>query len=650
MPRKSHQKTLWGLTEKSTRPRRSAILVELDLIPIFMNDNKKKKWTSFEEMRNDLIKEGILDLKDLKTEHKKDFDFLSHSLFGIVADVESANTSEAFFESTCRLSALLEKLDNSSAQFLFSKTNLYVLLLNAVFRNTKFQEEVIRISLEKNIKDREKADALNLESKRLINAAISLAFFSIAFNIEHLTRANIMFLRSQLTSMIKHIIKFSNEELLLSKICFKLEQVIWNSKFQHKGVFPVSLDSSILFSNLKTGRAVAGISFLSLTIISELGSQFKTSVAQLDEEDSSLTKIFNSIYSLIHKIEEGVNGYYGSVPIERLTKVEDFFDFFIFNNERNLLFFIRLICGGFKYQKDKVFYQILLAKIEASRELKEEITRFAHEHLTAFKEELGEVRYEWSNKIYLISQKTLSVLTDIHDSKDDRWKVSVGIFELTEWIKDVHAVLNKYFLEDEWNLIAEYMEKETSEIEWKSSFFTPLEQKVTTVEVESLISKKLFEKIGKTILGMLNTNGGVVIVGLVEKPESVVRDDLSKNFISRNGKVFFDVINELKTKSKTLDSVRLQIFDYLCNTTDNTPEKFNNLVHLDPILLRSTDALVNVVKISVKKNEKMFFNVKKESNNTVWISLTKRAEGQTIDVDIRSYLPTSSKDTSEQVI
>lgn len=176
------------------------------------------------------------------------------------------------------------------------------------------------------------------------------------------------------------------------------------------------------------------------------------------------------------------------------------------------------------------------------------------------------------------------MLSGIHAAKDDRWKVSTAVYEYREWLNDVHNILNKYLIEDDWSIIADYVVQETAEIGWKSTFFTPLEQPYISEEIETSIGKKLFDKIIKTILGMLNTSGGTLIVGLIENPDSIVREDLAANIIYKNGKAFFDISNELKKSRKTVDGLRLQIINYLMRITDNSAEKFNDIITIEPVL------------------------------------------------------------------
>ena len=94
---------------------------------------------------------------------------------------------------------------------------------------------------------------------------------------------------------------------------------------------------------------------------------------------------------------------------------------------------------------------------------------------------------------------------------------------------------------------------------------------------------------------------------------------------------------ELEKKGKNLDQIRLQILDNLKSITQVSEEKFNGLFSLDPVLIRTESGTVTIIKISVQKAEKLVFNVKEEQG-AKWISLTKRAEGKTIDVDIRDYI------------
>lgn len=594
-----------------------------------------KKWLSQQEMKDSLIKDGFLRTNEKGSAQD---DLIISSLYEIIEDTRVAKNSKDFFDATCRLSSLFEKLDSTSLKSIFDTTNLYVLLLTAVFYNPNFQRELILVTETESAVFGKEADDLNFESKVFLNSAVSLAFFSIAAGIFVLRESNISFLRKVLTDSIKVILRNSAGKKTFANLCFKLEQIAWNHRYHFTDKFPISLDDKKLFDVLNITRSLSGISFLSLTINPVLADQFSKIAEMTEFEEFSMSKALSAVYGVIHRIEESEKSYYENLTkdIEQLLRV--FFNTFTRNNERNLLFFLKKISADFHFQKDKKFYEIVLQKIAVAESLRQELMIFSKENLSAFQGDMGEVRYEWSNKVLITSLRLLSVLSGINTATDEKWKVSTAVHEFYQWIDDVHNILNKHSIEDDWILVSDYVNQETAQIEWKSSFFSLSRQVFVSKEADLGLGKKIFEKIVKTILGMLNTDGGVLLIGLVENPDEIVREEFLKKTIHKNGKVFFDVGGELKMLGKTLDSVRLQMFDELRNTTDNSPEKFNDLVTLEPILLKDGESVATIIKIIVNKSEKRFYGVKKEGSNAVWISLTMRAQGQTIDVDVRDYL------------
>lgn len=597
----------------------------------------KKKWGSFEEMRNDLVSEGILQLEGGVSKNEQD-NIVIADLYKVVEGAQNAKSSKDFFDATCHLSSFFEKINDESLKSVFVSTNLYVLLLNAVFRNTKFQQELTRVSEAEISLFGNEVDGLNIESKKFINAGISLAFFSIANGLSVLRDSNIIFLRKNLTDLVRYILRNSSGKNTFTNLCFKLESISSNNRYYYTDKFPINLDDKKLFNALRLARSVSGVSFLSLTINSALSSQFSKINETFNTDEFSLSKALLGIYGLIYRLEKSEESYYEGFSEVTTKSLRFFFEIFIRNNERILLFLLKKISADFQFQQDKKFSEVVLNKIKSSESLRGEIIYFAGENLKAYKGDIGEDGYEWSNKVFIASLRLLSVLSGINSAKDEKWMVSTAIHEFREWINDVHNILNKYSIEDDWALVQDFVDQETTEVEWKSTFFTPLEQIYVNDEADIGVGKKLFEKIIKTILGMLNTEGGVLIIGLIENPELIARKELAKNIIFKNGKTFFDVSSELKRLGKSLDQVRLQIFNSLKALTDNSPEKFNNLITLEPILLKDGQSSVTVIKIQIKKSEGYFYNVKKEGGAVTWISLTMRAQGQTVDVDIRDHI------------
>lgn len=601
----------------------------------------QKKWSSFTEMKDDLLKEGVLKLeeKSLKDNISDPDSFLISSVLQIVKDTKNSSSSKDFFDCLCRFSALAEKVEERTLTKLLKTSNAYVLLLSAVFTNQTFSEKLVStVKQERGTK--KNWDETNIEDKKLINVAISLAFFPVVLTISDIQDESVEFLRRHITKLLRLHLKAANDPVIsFANICFKIESITCNYKYHFTDRLPITLDQEFLFKRLKAARSLSGISYLALTINAVLGEQFTNAIKAMGDDSKrfSISKALENIYGAIIRIEKGIQSYYENTPPIFLPFLKDFFNIYIRDNERQLTFFTKEIASGFHYQKEKRFYEIILDKIEDADNIKKRISIFGKENLSAFTGELDLVKHEWSNKLFIISIECIAVLAEIGNAKDDHWKVSAAVRVLRQWVSNAHEIINFHFLEDEFASIIPFLEKEDARIEWKSSFLTPLEQEFINEKAELANSKSIFKRIVKTIIGMLNTEGGTIIVGFVEHPDRISRSDLMEHIIEKNGKSFFNVGYELSQKGKNIDQIRLQILDNLRSITQVSEEKFNDLFSIEPILLRVPKKTITIIKISVQKSEKPIFNIQ-EDKGTIWVSLTKRAEGKTIDVDVRDYI------------
>jgi len=590
---------------------------------------QNKKWASFEEMYEDL--KGDEHFKSsLKTSQIS-------SVSDVIKEIELAKTSKNFFDCTCKLSSIFESMDQKTTDEVYAKTNVYVLVLNASLRNNNFIDSLYDVlSKNKKISDLKK-DTSEFQQLILINSVLSLAFLGIALNHKSINKTSIEFLRKNLTDLLRNIlIQKHNQYGNFVDLCFFLEKISWdirlhyNANFDSK--FPIKLNDKFLFENLKTSRAFAGVSLASLVIRPAIENKFKNVISKFNNEDFSISFALDDIFQISNELDEKINHYYRNTP----KNVSDFFDIFIRNNERNLIFCFKNFCSGFKYQANKKFADIILNKLNTLPILKKEFVDYTRKNFKAFNKEIVEGDNQWTNKIFLTSLKTISILDEVKNAHDSGWVLNVAIYEFREWISDIHAVLNKYYIEDDWEKIKDLVVLESEKIEWKSSFYTPMEQEYRDDATESGISKRIFSTLTKAILAMLNTDGGNLVVGVVENPDNIKRLELKNYLLKKNGLTFFDVSYELKAQGKTLDNVRLQILENLRRITDRSTEQFNGLIEFEPIMLRNDERVVTVIIISIKKATKLFLNVKKEGDS-IWVSLTKRAQGQNVDVDIRNH-------------
>jgi len=276
----------------------------------------------------------------------------------------------------------------------------------------------------------------------------------------------------------------------------------------------------------------------------------------------------------------------------------------------------------------------ILEKIKSARQISKSLDDFAKTNLKAFSGLITDEDVEWSNKIYLISQQTLATFIVIEDAIDESWKIKVAIRELAKWLELTHQVLNKFEIEDDWDQIGDLVTQETNLVEWKSTFFTPTEVKQKPGEEGRALEREMLKKITKAMLGMMNSDGGTILVGLVENPQKIVRDDIKDQLIFKNNIAFLDVDHELEIKNRNLDEVKRMMQDYLSRDTKLSVEEFNNLWTIEPISIKVEGNEAIIYKITIHKSDKLIFNIDGENK----IALLKRADGRTIAVDPRKYI------------
>ena len=222
----------------------------------------------------------------------------------------------------------------------------------------------------------------------------------------------------------------------------------------------------------------------------------------------------------------------------------------------------QIIQGHRQLQKDA-----LLKMVTNAKEVQASLCVYGKKHFKAFSGTVTEDDSEWSNKIFITCYKFIGTLIGISDAFDENWKFTVASKEAFEWVTNLHKILNKHDIDDDWEKITKYLNQETNKVEWKSTFFTP-----STVEKNSEkfaeLSKKLFYGIAKTILAMINTEGGVILVGLVENPEQIVVDHIRKNILRKKSRSFFDVSQELEENAMDLDGIKRKMQDVLKREDD----------------------------------------------------------------------------------
>lgn len=424
----------------------------------------------------------------------------------------------------------------------------------------------------------------------------------------------------------------------ISSLCKVFLTVLSDSRYIHKERSLIFINLGFCFDHNKISSALASSMFFIVQRMEILKDSFKNflknkEILKNKDKKFSLSKGLDEI----NKVAKQELFFRSLVPTDKLVHFDLFINNFDYKrNELNTLYIIEKMTSGFKYQKEKNFFEMIDEKINNSETIKKDINNFIPQKLSAYVGTIKQDDDEWSNKIYLISIKTLSVLEAIKNAKDKFWARNVFIYEFYHWVSDIHLVLNKYDIEDDWEKIRDLVVQENSRVEWKSSFFTSTETKFIDEKKEKEMKKIIFSKIIKAMLGMINTDGGVILVGVVENPQKIVREDIRENLIKKNKIFFLDINYELIKKNKTVDDLKREIQDGLFNETAQTAEKFNDLWSISPIEIKENYKIATIFKIEVVPSKSLIFGLKKE-DATTWINLTKRADGRTIQVDPRQY-------------
>lgn len=319
---------------------------------------------------------------------------------------------------------------------------------------------------------------------------------------------------------------------------------------------------------------------------------------------------------------------------DKMSKAVLFLENIMFDNEKNVHRILKIF---FKDLTDIQPLSYLEYLIDNSTIIKEELVKYSTNNFEGFKGVIPEDSKEWSNKVYIKCYKTISGLESIKQAKDNQWKNTVATVELRDWIPQIHEIINRYDIEDDWEKIEKFLYQENTRVEWKSSFYISVEGDYISDDVDKSLSRQTLLSVTRAMLALLNTEGGTVLVGLNENPERISRKDIRKNILIKNGKAFFDVDYELFKLDRKFDELKQQIVDSLKDQTLLTAEKFNGLWSIEPIKITNDYRSITIYKINVARSPFLIFSSKNDGGS-VALSLLKRADGRTIQVDPRKLI------------
>lgn len=563
----------------------------------------------------------------------------------LVALSEGLDSDSAYNQFWIDLLSKFDEINPQSYNDIKISSNFYVDIIGLVLKNELFNKNLLRaLEEERNfleskeawdLKPRERLEYLTriaFTSKRFLHLSLLVAFAPIAVFLPLLNKKNLSFIKRVILSNIFYIQKYQNWTFSVGRIVNMLEDSIFRIRFDfHESTVPESYRD---FRN--KNRLVAALLLLESSRIASLGDLFK----KIDDEKALKgVSVFRlktisdmiSVYSTKRRnIAESISRIYGEKEGALWT---DFFSNLSNKNEDNILGFLGIFAS--KYQSKEREANILGGLAYAPAKAVE-LLELGKSSLRAFSGEVSDEYAEWSNKIYLICQKTLGAFSAIKDAQDTNWKIKVFYREIFDWFSEVYGIINKFELEDDWREVEKLTTEENDQIEWKASFISPVEVDESMPKDKILeIGKKLLEEnIIRTMIAMMNTKGGVILVGLIEHPERMRREEFIRNTLSKNGFKFFDIAFDLKFSNLNLDGLKLLIQDKLKKLTGLSEDYFNDLWSLTPLSIKKDAKPIEVYKLVINKSSLPIYHVE----DATWISLAKRANAKTIFTDPREAL------------
>ncbi len=557
------------------------------------------------------------------------------------AEIDSAKSSKEFHglnRKLCEFFLKFNKKDYDSFSSIYP--DAVKLIIQDILENETFNKKVVEIlkteEYEKqnyenryDLKDlRTYLETINVEEKSVVCEALSVIAISIVVLNRFAEEEDLQDLRIFFFREIKKTYIYREGKFYFATICMEFEKILFNYKYSYK----IQNPKQEYIEWVTQGKQLLRIAFLMISQLDAIQSKFRNVLRQASEDKrKSIVILLSYIYNACYRYNKGIEHCLNHVS--KREEAELFISRFQEKNEIYTYKIIELITEGLNLSDGEKYYEKLSDKISKSDFLLKELYSFAQENFSAFKNTDTDKFNEWSNKIYLASYSCLSVLSAIKNAKDDRWQIKVAIRYLTLWVEDVYQIVNKFQIEDDWSKIENFLKEENERIEWKSSFQLSVNSPEGIFR-DKIVSKKILGEVVKAILGFINTSGGSIVVGLIEDESLIVNDEIRKLLIKKNGRVFLDIEKEFEIFSTEIDQIKRKIQDELKNLTGANVVDFNNLFTVEPIRISTLEGEATIYLISVQKSPRIFYLIKEE-NNTIWISLLKRANARTITVDPR---------------
>jgi len=410
------------------------------------------------------------------------------------------------------------------------------------------------------------------------------------------------------------------------KMSFTLIEILSNPSINH--IFDIKLMNGLELEKRKLFYATfqliwkSSLSFLFLNLSQKkiLSIAIKKTVKKIEKIKYSW--VYKDIYSACKTIDWGID--YAS------RNINDFWTFLklesIFIDEiivrKVILEVTQWIQTPLKKDWDGTTESFLLKinnmiinKIQNSNTTYENIILLSKKLSFFSDKDLWSEYYNYSDKIYLISIKWVSILLELKKSSTDEWRINTFMRECYNWINELLEIINRY-ANQEWDLLEKFLQNESTQIEWKSTLFTSIQNdKINTTSFK----KNNIKKISETIVSMMNTDWWKIIIWYIEHYDLIL--DVYKNkILKKQDYRFYDISTEFDKFSYSIDKMIRDINDIIWNEIINPFSDYWENFEIKFINL-GLEFDSKIILIDVQKSEKLLISRLDKISNSIFVRI-----------------------------
>ncbi|GAB0174504.1 MAG: hypothetical protein HHAS10_03830 [Candidatus Altimarinota bacterium] len=391
----------------------------------------------------------------------------------------------------------------------------------------------------------------------------------------------------------------------LMRLSFECTRIITNKDINLRKIYYSIFDKDLNKFLFRKSQLIVRIILLNLVQRKALVIAIRKLKKRMETNSVKIPYIFESIFGCLSEMSKCKN--YANKEKLDLSKIT-----YIFSDELVIMELLTLVTSGVqeyqeKFENKEKFLRLLDEMIEnkinslSSDEVWIKIDGIKKRlHLFSDTNQTQDY-FTFCDKILIITIKWLIVVQNIQHAKDRIWKIRTFIRESYEWFSNLEGIINRYLNED-WESIEKLLQEENTRIEWKSSISTAIEIKMADGEFK----KQNLKKIAETVISMMNSEGGNIIIGYIENYNKV-RDDIKVDCYQKGKYHFYDIALDFERNKYSIDKFMRDIEDIIKNDLRVEIDEFSEFIYFEKLFL-TDDKEKFIGNLTVKKAEKIFFS------------------------------------------